>query len=777
MSFRLPHQHQALVIQIVTWTAFLSVLVGFSRVSKSDCIAPKCHQGIEPIYTPGSEKMKVIEALGREMNDPAGCVVCHGGDPGAKNKDKAHHKVQGKVEKPPVSTGFYPDPGSPWVNRYTCGRCHQTHVFAQTRSPMMTGAGMVQMLMRVFGLSTGSDQWLAYYRAHNPGQRHLGSKTYRAYMSAFETLEPSTYPTLLAALPQAPQKWDEVADAPGKVALSVLRSHCARCHLGVKGRALDGEQRGMGCSACHIPYARDGKYRGGDKSIALSETGHMLVHSIQSTQRIGVKIGSDSFRGIPIQTCAACHNYSKKTALSYRGLANQASLASLGADVHYNKGMLCQDCHTSTDVHGDGTLAGTTLSQVEVECTDCHGTPTSYPWELPLGYADSLAEIPNNKTARGTLQYLDRLVEPYLFMRQRTTYPPEDGYLLTARGNPFFNVVRQGDKVVVHTARGEAHLLTPLKSQKETGKLQDDARVAMVLAKGHLEKMECYACHASWAPQEYGRSISVDYSPGKKSFDWVAAGVAHGRPGYLQSESTFQTYLAGTWSEQVGMNSLAAPPLAVNGEGRISPVIPILPVKLVAGDSGNGTLAPASKDVSAGSVSPLQPHTVATARTCDSCHLSKWALGKGAALDSAGSKERFLDEHAKILGYHDLAFEPDWTRIVDQAGSGLQVVGGLHRSSRPLNKQEQELIERKGVCVACHSEIPDQSLAVGYLSWIGDLAGINFDSAYKHSSLIHRVLMTHAWTYTLAAPLLVALGLALLLMWRRRKTRAKRDSA
>ncbi|MBW1807009.1 MAG: cytochrome C [Deltaproteobacteria bacterium] len=761
----------------MTWVAFLSVLVGFARISKSNCIAPKCHQGIEPIYLPGSEKMKIIEALGREMNDPAGCVVCHGGDPRAKSKDRAHRKVKGTVENPPVSTGFYPDPGSPWVNRYTCGRCHQTHVFAQTRSPMMTGAGMVQMLARVFGLSTDSDQWLAYYRSHNPGQRYLGSKTYRAYMSALETLEPSTYPMLLAQLPQAPQKWDEIAAAPGKIALTVLRSHCSRCHLGVKGRTLGGTQRGMGCSACHIPYAMDGKYRGGDKSIPRSETGHMLVHSIQSTQRIRVKIGSDGFRGIPIQTCAACHNYSKKTALSYRGLVNQTSLATLGGDVHYNEGMLCQDCHTSTDVHGDGNLSGTTLSQVEVECTDCHGTPNSYPWELPLGYADSLAEIPQNETSRGTLQHLDQLVEPYLFMRQRTTFPPEDGYLVTARGNPFFNVVRKGDKVVVHSARGEALLLTPLKLQKASGKLQGDARVAMVLAKSHLEKMECYACHASWAPQEYGRSISVDYTEGKKSFDWVAAGVAHGQQGYPHSESTFQTYVAGTWSEQVGLTTLAAPPLAINGEGRISPVIPILPVKLVAGDSGYGSSPPASKDVSAGSFNPLQPHTIGTARSCSSCHMSNWALGKGAAGDLVRSKERFSDEHARILGYLNPALEPDWTRLVDQDGTGLQVGGGLHRRSRPLSKQEQELIERKGVCIACHSEIPDQSLAVGYLNWIGDLAGINFDSAQKHSSLIHRVLMTHAWTYTLAAPLLLALGLALLLLRRRRKTRAKRDSA
>ena len=40
-------------------------------------------------------------------------------------------------------------------------------------------------------------------------------------------------------------------------------------------------------------------------------------------------------------------------------------------------GLLCQDCHTSIDMHGDGNIFGTTLAQVEIECSDCHGTPDS----------------------------------------------------------------------------------------------------------------------------------------------------------------------------------------------------------------------------------------------------------------------------------------------------------------------------------------------------------------------------------------------------------------
>jgi hypothetical protein len=34
--------------------------------------------------------MRQIVAAGEAMGDPAGCVVCHGGDPGASEKEAAH---------------------------------------------------------------------------------------------------------------------------------------------------------------------------------------------------------------------------------------------------------------------------------------------------------------------------------------------------------------------------------------------------------------------------------------------------------------------------------------------------------------------------------------------------------------------------------------------------------------------------------------------------------------------------------------------------------------
>ena len=36
-------------------------------------------------------------------------------------------------------------------------------------------------------------------------------------------------------------------------------------------------------------------------------------------------------------------------------------------DVHYQKGMTCQDCHSSIDVHSDGCLAAANLGSVQIE--------------------------------------------------------------------------------------------------------------------------------------------------------------------------------------------------------------------------------------------------------------------------------------------------------------------------------------------------------------------------------------------------------------------------
>jgi hypothetical protein len=134
-------------------------------------------------------------------------------------------------------------------------------------------------------------------------------------------------------------------------------------------------------------------------------------------------------------------------------------------EVNPEDGVLCQDCHTSVDIHGDGNIHGTTMGQVEVECADYHGRPDKFAWELPLGYGDEYGKKQNDQP-RGVAE--NRL---QLGWQYGTCYETEDGFILSSRGNPIGNVVRRGNQLIVHSATGLDFQIPVLKniSQDEKG--------------------------------------------------------------------------------------------------------------------------------------------------------------------------------------------------------------------------------------------------------------------------------------------------------------------
>ena len=111
-----------------------------------------CHQGIEPTRPLDSKMMQEILAIGAELGDPNGCVVCHGGNPTETvNKDKAHHGVP----KGSKLAAFTPVPGALQVNDNTCGECHADHTYNVHRSLMNTDAGKMKAITWSFGIGTG----------------------------------------------------------------------------------------------------------------------------------------------------------------------------------------------------------------------------------------------------------------------------------------------------------------------------------------------------------------------------------------------------------------------------------------------------------------------------------------------------------------------------------------------------------------------------------------------------------------------------------------------
>lgn len=768
------------------------------------CVA--CHKNIEPIREEGSEMLAQIVDLGEARGDPSGCVVCHGGDPEATQKEQAHR-----------GPDFYPAPASPWVNQKTCGLCHAKHVRVQWHSLMMTEAGKIQGVAWTFGGLTGYEHRWGNYDVENPNdpKRRWGTDAYRAYMERLKAQEPQVFVDRHAALPEAPKDLGVLTQQPELAAFTYLRNQCQRCHHAVKGRETRGDYRGIGCASCHMPYSTEGYYEGADPTIARDRTGRCLVHTIQSSRKAKVKVHDTQYSGIPINTCTVCHNRGKRIGVSFQGLMESPYASPFAADggpqpelrgkhylamhqdVHYQKGMLCADCHTTIDVHGDGFLAASNLAAVEIECADCHGTPEAYPWELSLGYGDEFGSPPAVGPARGTATTILDVSQ------QGTVYPPQDGYLITARGNPMPKAVRTGNTVLVHASGGKDLSLKPLKAIKEEGLLGLAGRVAMDVVRPHVRKMECYTCHASWSPQCYGCHVRIDYSGGKSSFDWLAAGHRHRRPECAadRGETGYDTMIPGSVDEQRSYTQWEEPILGVNGEGRVSPIAPgCQPAITVIDAEGKPILlnrifrTPAGAEGSgeegqlAIDMSPTQPHTMSKeARSCESCHLSDKALGYGVGsgkttrppdqplvVDLETADKQVLAQRTRPQAEAIPGLPHDWSEVVTEDGRQLQTVGHHFRLDRPLNNQERANIDRRGVCLGCHQEIPDRSLAVSLLHHVAQYSGQLPKNRDDHTSLLHKILLFTAWgqaALVFGAPLLLACS-ALWYVRRRRRLRA-----
>ncbi len=725
-----------LVVVGAVWAAAPdeSAALPVAQGGQEGCTAEGCHAGIEDIREPDSNMMKQIRALGE-------CTVCHGGNPEATTAEEAHGP-EGE---------FYPDPGSPWVVDKTCGQCHINYGYALRLSLMNTEAGKIQGNLWAWGVQGkyGEGRTVKYgnYTVDDEdGSTPIfGTEAYKAYMEAMIAQFPDQFPSRLEMLPNPTV--EEIVEDPSLAAFTYQRNQCQRCHVGVPGRMKRGDYRGMGCSACHIPYSNDGYYEGNDPTIPKDEPGHLLVHRIQGTE--------EARNGIPVETCNSCHNRGKRIGVSYEGIMEfpygtpfdeagntQPRLHTkkylyIKEDLHHSResrpenpegGMLCQDCHTSIEMHGDGNIFGTTLGQVEIECADCHGTPDKYPWELPLGYGEENFLEGMAGEPRGTVSTLPAN------LLDGTVYDPEDGYLLTARGNPFGNVVRRGDQVIVHSATGKEFIVPTLKGIKEAGAWKSpDAEVAMDKVAGHMEKMECYACHADWAPQCYGCHVVVDYSEGKEGTDWVAIGNSYvNRP-----DGTVDTTLTTPGKVKEGRSYLRweEPILGINGEGRVTPLIPgCQVVYTVIGPEGEslvhnviGRTPPNTEGAGPEGqrgldMAPVQPHTAGRkARTCESCHSNPKALGYGIqngvfllgytddqVVDLRGPDGEVLPSRYSVQMQAIPDLPMDWSRIVDpETGEQLMTVGSHWPGSGPLTEDQRTRMERVGVCMGCHQNMAD----------------------------------------------------------------------
>lgn len=754
-----------------------------------NCLA--CHKGIMPARPMDSEMMQQILKKGAELGDPNGCVVCHGGNPNeTKDKDRAHSGVPaGSALK-----AFTPVPAALQVNQNTCGLCHEDHVYNAHRSIMNTDAGKIKTMMYSYGMTTeNNDHVYGDHDMDDPDgmEPRFGTEKYKEYMRHMAQAFPGQYPGELKKLPEA--DISKIKEMPEQAGLTYLRN-CNACHLSNKGYENRGHYRGMGCAACHSVYSNEGYYEGGD-SILLAKTagmtGHLMVHGMQGTRKSAMRINGHNVSGVQVSTCSSCHAAGRRIGHSYQGYfpyghgdhrgpfdkMGNAQEANAGytfkymrGDAHHRiekdgktvTGLLCQDCHTTVAMHGNGNIGATTLADIEIECADCHGTPDKYPWELPLGFGEEFGRDLKLSDARGLAD------EPLEVTKKfGITYPREDGYILSSRGNPLGNVVRRGNKVIVHSDAGHDFEVPVLKTINKEDTWTGDklkAKTAMCMVKKHMESLECYTCHSTWAPQYYGYKQVVDYS--KTSVDWLAAAEQFGADGVtadLAHKPPMQEGGFGNWD--YAYVSWESPALGTNGEGRVSPLTGVIQtVNTVLDKDGKpvtaNEIATRADGISAIEMAPLQPHTASReARNCQDCHGNDRAMGygiEGGINDSDMTKERYMDavdnEGHNISRYTKAqinaikGLKTDFLQIIDkQTGKQLMTVDSHWPTSMPLTKEQLGKLSRQGTCMACHQDIPDGSIPMKMLGKIAEVADLDFAPAARHNALVHENSVIVAW--------------------------------
>lgn len=609
-----------------------------------------CHNGIEEI-NPKKTFMT--------------CSQCHYGNPTATTKEDAHG-----------GEFFFPNPGRMQIVDKTCGQCHgrygvtmdgqHDHIERVRKSLMSTEAGVISGSEWTWGTK---DQRKARYSTiavvdEDGPVPSVGSAEYKEWIAK------NAADWILPKLDQVPNvSLDEIRENPNKAIYQYLRKECLRCHINVDGAARRGDYRAAGCSSCHVPYSTEGKYEGNDPTIDKEAVPKMMRHTI-TTQ-------------ITTVSCAQCHNRGKRIGKSFTGLMESAydttfnedgsgqptlhgqRYVKVSEDIHFARGMECIDCHTSIDLHGDGNIYGTTLMAVEIQCVDCHGTINQTPWDL--------RGLVGNK-------------------------------LKTSRGNAYTNVEKRDDGKVILTSKvsGKEHVVPILKNLVDTNAFSSEmAKLSMMEIGKHQEVMECYACHASWAPQCYGCHVNLSFAEGAEQMDWISSmdnADASGKPQSVRSAGQFRegrSYLR--WEDPV---------LGVNGKNLISPLMPgCQAIVTIIDEDGSAITAnhifTAADGLLGLAMNPANPHTTGQARTCESCHSNPKTLGYGISggifLNMA--EEVIHDQPGSVNARKQInavsQFPYDLSSLLSPDGKQLQTMSHWD-NARPLNEQERSAIAKVG---------------------------------------------------------------------------------
>lgn len=479
----------------------------------------------------------------------------------------------------------------------SCGQCHESHVDAVSASPLATQVGIFSGAMFAAGIENrvAARQGVQEDTLADVGFRDVADASFDpnvtgAVASLSEFPVYSRRGDTNGIFRNNDYDFDELPaglDAQGRAILGtpladlyheMVAFTCGDCHLGSAGaNNRYGDFRSSGCTACHMPYALDGRSGSRDLNVPKNEPAdpdaindgersHVRAHRIMSkyqTLSNGVTI-----QGIDDYACAGCHQGSNRMVMQYWGIrldqnqdlrnrfqypANPVTFRNTTnderlfddrvdndtfngrnrfqyileedydgdgrddtpEDVHYEAGMGCIDCHGSFDLHGSLSDPKLVSRMEQHVAIQC---------ENCHGTVDAYAT-----TVAGT----DAAGNPANFAvdsagnRLKHVVREADGrYILTSRLDGRRHYIRQTRDVVVDTGATDlaGQPVYSVNASYAMGRDDDTdsngigPKQAGLASTGfqHSDSMDCASCHSAWSNSCVGCHLKGEYDEGNR---------------------------------------------------------------------------------------------------------------------------------------------------------------------------------------------------------------------------------------------------------------------
>lgn len=271
-----------------------------------------------------------------------GCVTCHGGEALALEAELAHSSLRGGANPSDLS-----------VVERSCGGelCHsgtasdqRDHIQRVSTSIQSTYTGAISSVWYTFGAQSSLEPIF--------GSGDLIDTTTRTGITELDQVDPSQEPSPM---------------------LQKFGVNCLSCHINAQPPEGEEYQRFTGCASCHTPIPN-----GADLSTSSI---HMLTTAI------------------PYAQCNTCHNRGNYD-LRQMSFIERTDQPLLRIDKYYQPiadfvqceyTLDCVDCHTLSEVMGDGDIHADQASIQYIECRTCHGTVDELPKTRVLVDSEDIA--------------------------------------------------------------------------------------------------------------------------------------------------------------------------------------------------------------------------------------------------------------------------------------------------------------------------------------------------------------------------------------------------